>query len=311
MGYHILWFYKLHCCCQRRNFLMTQRPSAIFYAVLAAALYAISSPVSKLLLVEVPPTMMAALLYLGAGIGMSLIAFYRYRRGKLKEEMRLTKKELPYTVGMIVLDILAPIFLMVGLTMTTPATVSLLNNFEIVATSLIALFIFKEFISRRLWIAIGLITVSSILLSVEDFSNLSFSFGSLLVLMASISWGFENNITRKLSVKDPLQVVILKGFGSGLGSLLISLALKETTTNILYIALTLLLGFVAYGMSIYLYVYAQRHLGAAKTSAYYAVAPFIGAGLSLLIFLEIPSLTFIIALLIMIIGTYFASTDAR
>ncbi|MFH5836466.1 DMT family transporter [Proteiniclasticum sp. C24MP] len=290
---------------------MTKRNTAIFYAVLAAALYAISSPVSKLLLVEVPPTMMAALLYLGAGIGMSIIAFYRYKRGKLKEEMRLTKKELPYTLGMIVLDILAPIFLMVGLTMTTPATVSLLNNFEIVATSLIALFIFKEFITKRLWIAIGLITVSSILLSVEDFSNLSFSFGSLLVLLASISWGFENNITRKLSVKDPLQVVILKGFGSGLGSLLISLALKETTTNILYIALTLLLGFVAYGMSIYLYVYAQRHLGAAKTSAYYAVAPFIGAGLSLLIFLEVPSLTFIIALLIMIIGTYFASTDAK
>ena len=112
-------------------------------------------------------------------------------------------------------------------------------------------------------------------------------------------------------MKDPLQVVILKGFGSGLGSLLISLTLKETTTNILYIALTLFLGFVAYGMSIYLYVYAQRHLGAAKTSAYYAVAPFIGAALSLLIFLEIPSLTFIIALLIMIIGTYFASTDAK
>lgn len=290
---------------------MTKRPSAIFYAVLAAALYAISSPVSKLLLVEVPPTMMAALLYLGAGIGMSLIAFYRYKRGKLKEEMNLTRKELPYTLGMIALDILAPIFLMVGLTMTTPATVSLLNNFEIVATSLIALFIFKEFITKRLWIAIGLITVSSILLSVEDFSSLSFSFGSLLVLLASISWGFENNLTRKLSVKDPLQVVILKGFGSGLGSLLISLALKETTTNILYIALTLLLGFVAYGMSIYLYVYAQRHLGAAKTSAYYAVAPFIGAALSLLIFLEIPSLTFIIALLIMIIGTYFASTDAK
>ena len=290
---------------------MTKRPSAIFYAVLAAALYAISSPVSKLLLVEVPPTMMAALLYLGAGIGMSLIAFYRYKRGKLKEEMNLTRKELPYTLGMIALDILAPIFLMVGLTMTTPATVSLLNNFEIVATSLIALFIFKEFITKRLWIAIGLITVSSILLSVEDFSSLSFSFGSLLVLLASISWGFENNLTRKLSVKDPLQVVILKGFGSGLGSLLISLALKETTTNILYIALTLLLGFVAYGMSIYLYVYAQRHLGAAKTSAYYAVAPFIGAALSLLIFLEVPSLTFIIALLIMIIGTYFASTDAR
>jgi len=293
------------------DLLKTKQTTAIFYAILAAALYAISSPVSKLLLVEVPPTMMAALLYLGAGIGMSIIAFYRYKTGKMNDEMKLTKKELPYTVGMIVLDIIAPIFLMVGLTMTTPATVSLLNNFEIVATSLIALFIFKEYINKRLWLAIGLITISSILLSVEDFSNLSFSFGSILVLMASVSWGFENNITRKLSVKDPLQVVILKGFGSGLGSLLISLALRETTSNLLYIGLTLLLGFVAYGLSIYLYVYAQRYLGAAKTSAYYAVAPFIGAGLSLMIFLEIPSFTFIIALIIMIIGTYFASTDSK
>ncbi len=284
---------------------------AVIFAITAAALYAISSPVSKILLVRVPPTMMAALLYLGAGIGMSLIALYRYKAGKMKPEMKLTKKELPYSVGMILLDILAPIMLMLGLRLTTPATVSLLNNFEIVATSLIALFIFKEFIHRRLWIAIGLITVSSILLSVEDFSSLSFSAGSILVLLAAISWGLENNLTRLLSVKDPLQVVILKGFGAGTGSLIISFALSETTTYIPYILLTLLLGFVSYGLSIYLYVYAQRYLGAAKTSAYYAVAPFIGAGLSFIIFLERPSLTFIIALTIMVIGTYFATTDSK
>jgi drug/metabolite transporter (DMT)-like permease len=284
---------------------------AILWAILAAALYAISSPVSKILLNKVPPTMMAALLYLGAGFGMSIIGLCRYKAGKLKKEMRLTKKELPFTIGMIVLDILAPILLMIGLTMTTPANVSLLNNFEIVATSFIALFIFKESISKRLWIAIILIVIASIILSVEDISSMSFSLGSIFVLLASVCWGFENNCTRMLSVKDPLQVVIVKGFGSGLGSLIISFFIKETSTNAVYIIGTLLLGFVAYGLSIYLYVYAQRELGAAKTSAYYAVAPFIGVVLSFIIFLQIPTISFVIALLIMIIGTYFASTDSK
>jgi drug/metabolite transporter (DMT)-like permease len=218
---------------------------------------------------------------------------------------------MPFTFAMVILDILAPIFLMIGLTMTTPANVSLLNNFEIVATSLIALFIFKESISKRLWVAIGLITISSIVLSVEDVSSFSFSFGSIFVLLASICWGFENNCTRMLSVKDPLQVVIVKGFGSGLVSLIISFILKETSTNITYILAALLLGFVAYGLSIFFYVYAQRSLGAAKTSAYYAIAPFIGVVLSFIFFTQIPKISFIIALLIMIAGTYFASTDSK
>jgi drug/metabolite transporter (DMT)-like permease len=291
--------------------LKTKHNTAVMWAVLAAVLYAIGSPVSKILLDKVPPTMMAGLLYLGAGIGMSLIGLFRYKSGKGNKEMKITKKEMPYTVGMVVLDILAPIFLMIGLTMTTPATVSLLNNFEIVATSLIALFFFKELISKRLWIAIGLITISSIVLSVEDFSSLSFSYGSIFVLLASVCWGLENNCTRMLSVKDPLQVVVIKGFGSGLGSLIISFIIKETSANVVYILATLLLGFVAYGLSIYFYVYAQRELGAAKTSAYYAVAPFIGVGLSFVIFFQVPAISFIIALLIMIAGTYFASTDSR
>jgi len=291
--------------------LKERHNTAVLWAILAAALYSISSPVSKILLKKVPPTMMAALLYLGVGIGMSIVGLIRYKTGDLKKEKRLTKKELPFTLGMIVLDILAPILLMIGLTMTTPANVSLLNNFEIVATSLIALFIFKEAINKRLWIAIILITAASIILSVEDVRSLSFSFGSIFVLLAAVCWGFENNCTRMLSVKDPLQVVIIKGFGSGLGSFIISIIIKETSTNIVYIIAALLLGFVAYGLSIYFYVYAQRELGAAKTSAYYAIAPFIGAALSFIIFLQLPAITFIIALLIMIIGTYFASTESK
>lgn len=290
--------------------MRSKQNTAVIWAILAAVLYAISSPVSKILLDEVPPTMMASLLYLGAGLGMSIIWLYRYKQGNLKDEMKLTKKEMPFTIGMIVLDIMAPILLMVGLTKTTPATVALLNNFEIVATSLIALFIFREIVSKRLWTAIILITISSILLSVEDFESLSFSLGSVLVLLASICWGLENNITRMLSVKDPLQVVIIKGFGSGLGSFIISLFIGETTSNIGYILATLFLGFVSYGLSIYLYVYAQRYLGAAKTSAYYAIAPFIGAGLSFAIFMELPTISFVIAVLIMLAGTYYASTDS-
>jgi len=159
------------------------------------------------------------------------------------------------------------------------------------ATSLIALFIFKERITKRLWSAIILITLASMILSMENTNSFSFSIGSIFVLLACTCWGLENNFTRKLSIKDPLQVVVIKGFGSGTGSLLIALAIHERVSNWLYIFAALLLGFLAYGMSIFFYIYAQRYLGAAKTSAYYAIAPFIGAGLSLLIFRDVPTLT--------------------
>ncbi len=283
---------------------MINKNRAIFYAVLAAALYALNAPISKLLLVQIPSTMMAGLLYLGAGIGMFLME----KLQKSKQEQPLTKKELPFTIAMVVLDIAAPIFLMIGLTKCSAANASLLNNFEIVATSLIALVIFKEAISKRLWFAIVLVTISSILLSFEDMSSLEFSWGSLLVLSACVCWGFENNCTRMLSSKNPAQIVIIKGFGSGLGALVLSLVVGERYFHFGYIVLALLFGFVAYGLSIYFYIYAQRDLGAAKTSTYYAISPFIGAVLSLIIFTELPSVVFIIALAIMAMGTYLAST---
>ena len=284
---------------------MINKNKAIFHAVLAAALYALNAPISKLLLVQIPSTMMAGLLYLGAGIGMFLME----KLHKNKQEQPLTKKEVPFTFAMVVLDIAAPIFLLVGLTKCSAANASLLNNFEIVATSLIALVIFKEAIDKRLWFAIVLVTISSILLSFEDMSSLEFSWGSLFVLLACVCWGFENNCTRMLSSKNPAQIVIIKGFGSGFGALVLSLVIGERYFHFGYIVLALLLGFVAYGLSIYFYIYAQRDLGAAKTSTYYAISPFIGAVLSLIIFTELPSVVFIIALAIMAMGTYFASTS--
>lgn len=285
---------------------MKRNNRAIFYAVLAAALYAINAPVSKLLLTQIPSTMMAGLLYLGAGAGMLIMEKFH----KNKQELPLTKKELPYTVAMVVLDIAAPIFLMVGLTKCSAANASLLNNFEIVATSLIALFIFKESISRKLWWAIILVTISSILLSVEDVSSFTFSWGSIMVLLACVCWGFENNCTRMLSSKNPAQIVIIKGWGSGIGAIILSFIIGERYFNAGYMFIALLLGFVAYGLSIYFYIYAQRELGAAKTSTYYAISPFIGAALSLLIFAELPSVIFLVALIIMAVGTYLASHDS-
>ena len=278
---------------------------AIFYAVLAAALYAINAPISKLLLTEIPSTMMAGLLYLGAGTGMYVLE----KLTKHEKEIPLTKKGTPLyprngSVGHCRAD-----FLMIGLTRCSAAHASLLNNFEIVATSLIALFIFREAIGKRLWLAIILVTISSILLSFEDMSSLQFSWGSIFVLLACVCWGFENNCTRMLSSKNPAQIVIIKGFGSGLGALTLSIAIGEHFFQIGYMVLALILGFVAYGLSIYFYIYAQRDLGAARTSTYYAVSPFIGTGLSLLIFREFPSAIFIAALLIMAAGTYFASAS--
>lgn len=125
--------------------------------------------------------------------------------------------------------------------------------------------------------------------------------------MACVCWGFENNCTRMLSSKNPAEIVIIKGFGSGIGAVVLALLIGERYFNVGYMAMALLLGFVAYGLSIYFYIYAQRDLGAAKTSTYYAVSPFIGAGLSLVIFAEIPSAVFVVALGIMAIGTYLAS----
>ena len=273
-------------------------------AFLAAALYALNAPLSKLLLQDVSPTMMAAFLYLGAGVGMLAVGLIRAVLRRQPFRLHFTRADAPYVAGMTVLDVAAPILLMLGLTRTSSANASLLNNFEIVATTLFAMLLFREKISGRLWLAIGLITLSGVLLSLEGGGSLHFSLGSLLVLLACICWGLENNCTRMLSHGDPLEVVVVKGIGSGLGSLLIGLCAGEPLPDAATMPLILLLGFVAYGLSIYCYVYAQRGLGAAKTSAYYAVAPFIGVFLSLLIFREIPSPLFTAAFLLMAAGTW-------
>lgn len=288
---------------------------AVLIALLAAALFGLCAPVSKVLLAGLPPAFMAALLYLGAGLGMLLVRLTGTLCGMPQAEAKMTRKELPYVIAMIILDIAAPIFLMAGLTMTAASTASLLNNFEIVATAAIAMVFFKEPLDRRMWLAILLITAACAILSVEDFrfpsdfADISLSVGAIFVIAACLCWGIENNCTRMLSLKDPLQIVIIKGFGSGTGALFIAAGIDAIRGSLPFILIALLLGFVSYGLSIYFYIAAQRVLGAARTSIYYAAAPFIGVVISWIALRDAITGSFLTALTIMILGTWLAFSE--
>lgn len=288
---------------------MNSKSIATVYAILAAALYAINVPLSKVLLNHVEPTMMASFLYLGAGIGLFLFGIVEKLIGKGGKKEPLTKKELPYTIAMVILDIVAPILLMLGIARTNSANVSLLNNFEIVATSIIALVIFKEVISKKLWFAIFLVTIASIVLTFEGQGSFVFNRGSLFVLGACLCWGFENNCTKMISNKSSVEIVVIKGTFSGLGSLIVALLLGESIPAVKWLFCVLILGFVAYGLSINFYIMAQKDLGAAKTSAYYSVAPFLGVAFSMILLKERPSLQFFVALIIMIFSTILMVKD--
>ncbi len=281
---------------------LKQKRIAIAFALLAAALYAVNVPLSKLLMAQVSPTMLAGFLYLGAGAGIGVWMLCKRAWGMPQKDERLSKRDLPYTVAMVVLDIAAPIFLMFGIANTTSANVSLLNNFEIVATSIIALAVFREKISGRLWGAILLVVAAGAILGFEGGEGFVFNRGSVFVLCACLCWGLENNCTRSISHKSSEQIVLIKGLCSGTGSIVVALCIGEKLPRLLPLFLVMVLGFVSYGLSIKFYIQAQASIGAAKTSAFYSVAPFLGVGFSLLLLGERPALRFYIGLAVMLLA---------
>lgn len=273
----------------------------IFYAVLAAALYAVNAPFSKMLLNSAAPAITGSLLYLGAGLGVGIMYLLRFHKEKADE--RLTKEDAPYIAAIVLLNIAAQILLMFGIKLGTAANASLLGNFEIVATTAIAFLAFQEKVSARLWGAVALITLASMILSFSGEGTFAFSIGSLLVLGAAACWGLENNCTRKISGKSTFQVVTIKCLGAGTGALAIAKFLQEAVPGVSVILIMMLLGFVAYGLSIFCYIRAQYIVGAAKTSACYALAPFIGVLLSVLFVHETLTFVFAAAFLVMTAGT--------
>lgn len=270
----------------------------------AAVLYALSLPLGKIFLSDVGPYSLAAYLYLGAGLGMACLVASK----REKATLRFAQNEIPFVIGMVILDIIAPLLLLLGLRASTAATASALTNFEIVATSIIALLLFHEAITSRTWLTIGLITIASLLMSLDG--GMSFSMGSLLILGATMCWGLENNCTRMLSHLDSSSIVLIKGMGAGVGAGIVALIVDGRIESGWITLLILLTGFATYGLSIDLYIRAQAFLGAAKTSAYYASAPFIGVALSFLLLRESVPAMFWPGLALMAIATYVLITDS-
>lgn len=273
-------------------------------AILAAALFGASMPFSKMLLGKIDPLLLAAFLYIGSGISSLLFVLLRGIGRKCdKAEAPLERADIPWLAGATVIGgMAAPIILMVSLRVTPAATASMLFNFEGVATILIASLLFQEAAGPRIWTAIGFITAAGILLSLDTSGGWGISIGALGVITTCVLWGLNNNLLRNISSKDPLKIVTIYGLCAGTFTLIPALVLGRSLPGITIVLAALLIGSISYGMCIMLTVLAMRGLGAARTSAYFGTAPFIGAILSFILFRELPSMPFLLAVPLMIAG---------
>lgn len=275
-------------------------------ALLAALLFGASAPLSKLLLGEVEPIALAAFLYLGCGVSLALLKLLRRKHNSAEQtEAPLHRSDLPWLAGAIMTGgIAAPIVLLFSLQQTPAATASLLLNFEGVATTLIAAWVFREAMDRHVWGAILGITAASFLLSWNG-GEWGFSLSALGVLGACMLWGLDNNFTRHISAKDPATIVMAKGLGAGTFSLLLAVSLGQPLPRLDTALGAMLVGGLSYGISLVLFVRAMRGLGAARTSAMFGTAPLAGVGLSFVLFRDMPTALFFVALALMAIGTAF------
>ncbi len=280
------------------------RTYSIIQGILAAILFGASAPLAKVLLGKIEPVLLAALMYLGAGFGLLLLRASRtfYRRAT-DAEAGINKADVPWLMGALLAGgVGAPIILMFSLRNTPAATATLLLNFEGVATALIAAAIFKEAIGRRIWLAIFCVTGASVLLSLDPGGKWGVSPGAIGVLIACFLWGIDNNFTRNISAKDPVTIVIIKGIGAGLFSIALAFSLSMPFPGLFFAISALLLGFFGYGLSIVLFIISMRSLGAARTSALFGTAPFIGVIISFLLFQESFHVWFMASFLIMVVG---------
>ena len=286
------------------KFLKNNHLPAILQALAAAVLFGMSAPLAKLLLGEMEPIPLAALLYLGSGLGVLGVKLLQgTSRRERDREAPLVRGDMKWLVGAALAGgVAAPIVLLFSLKNTPAGTASLLLNFEGVATALIALIAFREAISRRAWLAIVIITVACIALSLDLKAEWGFAPGALGILGACALWGLDNNFTRNISAKDPLSIVIVKGLSAGSFSLILSLILGQHLPSLDVTLKALLLGGLSYGASIVLFIQAMRGLGAARTSAFFSTAPVAGVLLSAVIFREPTGWMVYMALPLMVLG---------
>jgi drug/metabolite transporter (DMT)-like permease len=277
----------------------------IAYALGSAALFGVSAPLAKLLLGGISPWLLAGLLYLGSGIGLALV-----RQVRRSNESGLSRRDLPW-FGAAVLagGVIGPVLLVFGLALCSASETSLLLNLESVLTLAIAWMVFKENVDRRLLIGAAAIVAGAVILSWPKDASLGLSLGPILIGGACLAWAIDNNFTRKVSAADPMQIAMLKGLVAGIANVGIAFALGASLPDAAALAGAGLLGFFSYGVSLTLFVLALRHLGTARTGAYYALAPFIGAAIAIVFLGEPIGLPFVAGGILMAIGLWLHLTE--
>lgn len=284
---------------------------AVAYALASAALFGISTPTAKVLLGTIDPTILAGLLYCGAGIGTAVLARLMPATAFGAPEVALTGSDWPWLVAAIAAGgVAGPLLLMVGLARTDAATASLLLTLEGAATALMAWFIFHENFDRRIALGMACVVGGAAILSWTSTPTLGHVLGPLAIVGACTAWGIDNNLTRKLSLSDPLQIVKLKGLIAGPFNLILGVVIVGATfpaaSSILIAGFV---GFVGYGVSLALFVAALRHLGTARTSAYFSTAPFLGGIVAIIALGDPVTIQLVIAGVLMAIGVYLHLTE--
>ena len=260
------------------NWKSSLRHSGVISALGAALLFGAGTPLAKLLLDAVSPWLLASLLYLGSGLGLTI-----YRSLIHTPVIQLPKNERLWFAGAVLAGgVIGPVLLMVGLTGMPASGASLLLNAEGVFTALLAWFVFKENFDRRIALGMGAIVAGALVLSFSGEARFAGAWPILAVLGACFAWGVDNNLTRKISLTDATWVASVKGLVAGSVNLILAFLLGASVPPLPNLAGAMVVGFLAYGVSLALFVVALRHLGTARTSAYFSIAPFFGAILALL-----------------------------
>ncbi len=279
---------------------MTSLPPGVGAALLAALLFGIGTPLAKLLLVLADPWLLAALLYLGSGLGLAV-----FRRFQGAPRVRLAHGETRWLVGAILSGgVIAPIFLMLGLSAMPASGASLLLNAEGVFTALLAWMAFKENVDRRILLGMAFIVAGACVLSWPASGAVEFNalWPTLAVLAACLAWGIDNNLTRKVALTDASWIAMVKGLAAGSTNLALALVAGVAWPGALTVGGAALVGFLSYGLSLMLFVVALRHLGTARTGAYFSVAPFAGAVAALVLLNEAPTANLAAGGVLMAIG---------
>ena len=296
-------------------------PPGVFHALLAAALFGASTPLAKMLVGQMAPTLLAGLLYAGSGIGLAACLLWRTWRNRRDQRngspasadvqvASLCRKDIGWLGAAILAGgVAGPLLLLAGLQSMPASNAALLLNLEGVLTALIAWFAFHENFDARILLGMVLIVAAGLLLSWEPGAGLIAAPGALAIAGACLCWALDNNLTRKVAASDAVQIAAWKGMVAGCVNLSLAALLGAAWPAPSLALLTGLLGFFGYGVSLVLFVLALRSLGSARTGAYFSAAPFVGAALAIVLLQESTGNRFWLAAALMMLGLWLHLTE--